>query len=155
MEYMETLCSSTRAVRGKESPNCWIIEGEILMLCITHLNGLHPFNHVEDHESKGIYVIDRRHKGAEESVQELASVMYDFCGQSRRQRIILRNSNEGLSALLDWQNLGVFYRDCRRLALESLHPDVDKIMRENEGKVPSAATSRRPSIHSSDGEDEE
>uniref|UniRef100_A0A1I7UFD3 Glycogen [starch] synthase n=1 Tax=Caenorhabditis tropicalis TaxID=1561998 RepID=A0A1I7UFD3_9PELO len=130
MEYMETLCSSTRAVRGKESPNCWIIEGEILMLCITHLNGLHPFN-------------------------ELASVMYDFCGQSRRQRIILRNSNEGLSALLDWQNLGVFYRDCRRLALESLHPDVDKIMRENEGKVPSAATSRRPSIHSSDGEDEE
>lgn len=71
--------------------------------------------HVEDHEQKGIYVIDRRHKAAEESVQELAQVMYDFCGQSRRQRIILRNSNEGLSALLDWQNLGVFYRYGREL----------------------------------------
>ncbi|CAO4363980.1 unnamed protein product [Caenorhabditis nigoni] len=124
----------------------------------TNLSGFGCFmqEHVEDHEQKGIYVIDRRHKGAEESVQELANVMYDFCGQSRRQRIILRNANEGLSALLDWQNLGVFYRDCRRLALERLHPDgVDKIIRENEGKVPSAATSRRPSIHSSDGEDEE
>lgn len=123
----------------------------------TNLSGFGCFmqEHVEDHEQKGIYVIDRRHKAAEESVQELAQVMYDFCGQSRRQRIILRNSNEGLSALLDWQNLGVFYRDCRRLALERLHPDVDKIMRDNEGKVPSAATSRRPSIHSSDGEDDE
>ncbi|KAK6013751.1 hypothetical protein OSTOST_20907 [Ostertagia ostertagi] len=80
---------------------------------------------------------------------------YDFCGMSRRQRIIQRNRTERLSELLDWNSLGVFYRDCRRMALEKLHPDVENIIRQNEGKVPSAATSRRPSIHSSEDEDEE
>lgn len=40
------------------------------------------------------------------------------------------------------------------MALEKLHPEVENIIEENEGKVPSLATSRRPSFHSSD-EDEE
>ena len=33
-------------------------------------------------------------------------VMYEFCCQSRRQRIIQRNRTERLSDLLDWQTLG-------------------------------------------------
>ena len=32
--------------------------------------------------------------------------MFDFCSQSRRQRIIQRNRTERLSDLLDWQTLG-------------------------------------------------
>ena len=33
-------------------------------------------------------------------------VMFDFCSQSRRQRILQRNRTERLSELLDWQVLG-------------------------------------------------
>ncbi|KIH50937.1 hypothetical protein ANCDUO_18981, partial [Ancylostoma duodenale] len=90
--------------------------------------------HVEDPSSYGIYVVDRRFKNAEESVRQLAQIMYDFCGMSRRQRIIQRNRTERLSELLDWNSLGVFYRDCRRMALERLHPDIDNIICQNEGK---------------------
>ncbi|CAD6191744.1 unnamed protein product [Caenorhabditis auriculariae] len=123
----------------------------------TNLSGFGCFmqENVEDPEGYGIYVVDRRYKNAEDSIRQLAQIMYDFCGYSRRQRIIQRNRTERLSDLLDWNSLGVFYRDCRRLALERLHPDIDRIIRENEGKVPSAATSRRPSVHSSDAEDED
>ncbi|RCN42050.1 starch synthase [Ancylostoma caninum] len=122
----------------------------------TNLSGFGCFmqEHVEDPSSYGIYVVDRRFKNAEESVRQLAQIMYDFCGMSRRQRIIQRNRTERLSELLDWNSLGVFYRDCRRMALERLHPDIDNIICQNEGKVPSAATSRRPSIHSSEEEDD-
>ncbi|CAB3404416.1 unnamed protein product [Caenorhabditis bovis] len=123
----------------------------------TNLSGFGCFmqEHVDDPDEYGIYVVDRRFQGGEESVCQLAQIMYDFSGMSRRQRIILRNSCERLSELLDWKNLGVFYRDCRRMALEKLHPNLNNIIRENEGMVPSAATSRRPSIHGSDDDDEE
>uniref|UniRef100_A0A1I7UFD1 Glycogen [starch] synthase n=1 Tax=Caenorhabditis tropicalis TaxID=1561998 RepID=A0A1I7UFD1_9PELO len=123
----------------------------------TNLSGFGCFIHkfVENHESNGIYVINRTYQTDEEAVVKLAEVMSDFCGKSVSEHNFIRCSIENISTLVTWNNLGKQYRDCRRLALESLHPDVDKIMRENEGKVPSAATSRRPSIHSSDGEDEE
>lgn len=65
---------------------------------------------VEDAASYGVYVIDRRFKDFEGSVRDLAQVLYDFCGLSRRQRIIMRNRTERLSELLDWRSLGVFYR---------------------------------------------
>ena len=32
--------------------------------------------------------------------------MFEFCSQTRRQRIIQRNRTERLSDLLDWQTLG-------------------------------------------------
>ena len=32
--------------------------------------------------------------------------LYEFCSQTRRQRIIQRNRTERLSDLLDWQTLG-------------------------------------------------
>lgn len=115
----------------------------------------------------GIYVVDRRFQGVEGSVEQLAHLMlvfctfhramelrYDFCGMSRRQRIIQRNRTERLSELLDWKKLGVFYRKARRMALEAQHPEIEKIIEENEGNVPSLATSRRPSFHSSSEEED-
>ena len=57
--------------------------------------------------SYGIYIVDRRFKGPEESVQQLAQYMFDFSNLSRRQRIIQRNRTERLSDLLDWRNLGI------------------------------------------------
>uniref|UniRef100_A0A915PTZ7 Glycogen [starch] synthase n=1 Tax=Setaria digitata TaxID=48799 RepID=A0A915PTZ7_9BILA len=114
----------------------------------TNLSGFGCFiqENVVDPATYGIYVIDRRFKDCEGSIRDLAQVLYDFCGLSRRQRIIMRNRTERLSELLDWKSLGVFYRDARRMALERLYPNLDEIIDNNIGKVPSASQSRRPSF---------
>ena len=49
--------------------------------------------------------------------------MFEFVSQSRRERIIQRNRTERLSDLLDWNQLGQFYRQARRMALKCTHPD--------------------------------
>lgn len=54
----------------------------------------------------GIYILDRRYKGVDESCNQLTSFLFQFCKQSRRQRIIQRNRTERLSDLLDWRYLG-------------------------------------------------
>ncbi|RWS10387.1 putative glycogen [starch] synthase-like protein [Dinothrombium tinctorium] len=92
----------------------------------TNLSGFGWFigDHVADPMSYGIYIVDRRFKNAEESVQQLAQQMFDFCCLSRRQRIIQRNRTERLSDLLDWKNLGVYYRQARQMALHKTHPEV-------------------------------
>jgi glycogen(starch) synthase len=85
----------------------------------TNLSGFGCFmaEHIADPLSYGIYIIDRRKKSAEESVQQLAQYMLDFSQLSRRQRVIQRNRTERLSDLLDWKNLGTYYRKARRLAM--------------------------------------
>lgn len=54
----------------------------------------------------GIYILDRRFRGVDESCNQLTSFLFQFCKQSRRQRIIQRNRTERLSELLDWRYLG-------------------------------------------------
>lgn len=54
----------------------------------------------------GIYILDRRFRGIDESCNQLTSFLFQFCKQSRRQRIIQRNRTERLSDLLDWRYLG-------------------------------------------------
>uniref|UniRef100_A0A2I4JH69 Glycogen [starch] synthase n=1 Tax=Stichopus japonicus TaxID=307972 RepID=A0A2I4JH69_STIJA len=91
----------------------------------TNLSGFGLFmaEHVADPTSYGIYIVDRRFKRADESVQQLAGYMFDFTRLTRRQRILQRNRTERLSELLDWRNLGVFYRKARFLALHKTHPE--------------------------------
>ncbi|XP_060533405.1 glycogen [starch] synthase [Cylas formicarius] len=91
----------------------------------TNLSGFGCFmqEHIADPMSYGIYVVDRRYIGLEDSVQQLSKYMYDFCRLSRRQRIIQRNRTERLSDMLDWRNLGVYYRQARMQALHKLFPD--------------------------------
>uniref|UniRef100_A0A5S6QHT1 Glycogen [starch] synthase n=1 Tax=Trichuris muris TaxID=70415 RepID=A0A5S6QHT1_TRIMR len=91
----------------------------------TNLSGFGCFihDHVADPMSYGVYIVDRRYKNAEESVLQLAQYMYDFCCLSRRQRIVLRNRTERLSELLDWRNLGFYYRQARQQALSRTHPE--------------------------------
>ncbi|CAJ0959283.1 unnamed protein product, partial [Mesorhabditis belari] len=123
----------------------------------TNLSGFGCFieEHIKMHWEKGLYVVDRRNQGTEDAIHQLAQIMYEFCGLSRRQRIILRNACERVSEVLDWKKLGVFYQNARRMALEKLHPNIDDIIAANEGKVPSAAASRRGSVHGSSDEEEE
>lgn len=63
-------------------------------------------DHIADPMSYGIYVVDRRFIGLEDSIRTLAQYMFDFTRLSRRQRVIQRNRTERLSDLLDWRNLG-------------------------------------------------
>lgn len=127
----------------------------------TNLSGFGCFaqEHIQDPQSYGIFVVDRRFKGANESIDELAKQLYDFCLLSRRQRIIMRNRTERLSDLLDWKTLGSYYREARRMALHKTHPDLVSVIQETLKKMPrpisapsTPASSRPSSPHESDDE---
>jgi len=89
----------------------------------TNLSGFGCFmsDHITDTKSYGIYIVDRRFKGPEDSCRELAQQMFDFANLSRRQRIIQRNRTERLSEMLDWRNLGIYYRKARNQALTKVY----------------------------------
>ncbi|EDQ84121.1 uncharacterized protein MONBRDRAFT_39385 [Monosiga brevicollis MX1] len=84
--------------------------------------GLFLREHVEDPSQYGIYVIDRRFKAPEESIQQLTEHMFDFCCLNRRQRINLRNRTERLSDLLGWSTLQDYYYMARVKALHRVFP---------------------------------
>lgn len=133
----------------------------------TNLSGFGCFmqEQIADPMSYGIYVVDRRYISLESSVQQLAQFMYDFCRLNRRQRIIQRNRTERLSDLLDWRNLGIYYRQARIKALQTVYPDIVLEEEESRGgrfsyprpisEPPSPTSSRHSSIHGSDDEDED
>lgn len=91
----------------------------------TNLSGFGCFmqDQIADPKSYGIYIVDRRYISLDESINQLAGFMMDFSKMSRRQRIIQRNRTERLSDLLDWRNLGIYYREARIKALEIVYPD--------------------------------
>ncbi|KAG0424763.1 hypothetical protein HPB47_028029 [Ixodes persulcatus] len=136
----------------------------------TNLSGFGCFiaEHVADPMSYGIYIVDRKFKSAEESVQQLAQYMFDFSCLSRRQRIIQRNRTERLSDLLDWKNLGIYYRKARQMALHKTHPELlesdlgssklqlryPRPMSEPPSPSASRTSTPAPSEHGSDEEDD-
>jgi len=93
----------------------------------TNLSGFGCFmgDHIADPMSYGIYVVDRRFISLDESLNQLATYMFDFTRLNRRQRIIQRNRTERLSDLLDWRNLSMYYRKARQLALHDVFPECD------------------------------
>lgn len=72
---------------------------------------------IENAADYGIYIVDRRMKGIDESVDQLAHFMHEFTKKSKRQRINQRNRTERLSDLLDWKRMGMEYVKARQLAL--------------------------------------
>src|SRR6266542_1553172 len=62
-------------------------------------------------------------KSVDESVEQLADYMLQFCQKSRRQRINQRNRTERLSDMLDWKLMGMEYVRARKLALHRAYPD--------------------------------
>lgn len=89
----------------------------------TNLSGFGCFmqEHISDPKSYGIYIVDRRFIGLENTIQQLATFMYDFSKMNRRQRIIMRNRTERLSDLLDWRNLGIVSALSRIFFFQSLN----------------------------------
>ena len=72
---------------------------------------------IENSSDYGIYIVYRRTKGVDDSVNQLADFMFNFASKSRRQRINQRNRTERLSDLLDWKRMGLEYVKARQLAL--------------------------------------
>ena len=93
---------------------------------------------VENPAQHGIYIVDRRLKSVEESIQQLADILLQFCQKSRRQRINLRNRTERLSEIMDWKRLGHEYTKARRLALQLAYPEsyTELSLDMNATKVP-------------------
>lgn len=78
---------------------------------------------IENSSDYGIYIVDRRSQGIDDSINQLVDYMFEFCGKSRRQRINQRNRTERLSDLLDWKRMGLEYVKARQLALRRAYPD--------------------------------
>jgi glycogen(starch) synthase len=72
---------------------------------------------IENSSDYGIYIVDRRTKGVDDSVNQLTDFIFEFASKSRRQRINQRNRTERLSDLLDWKRMGMEYVKARQLAL--------------------------------------
>ncbi|KAJ9499969.1 glycogen synthase isoform 1 [Exophiala xenobiotica] len=77
---------------------------------------------IENSSDYGIYIVDRRLKGVDDSVNQLTDYMFEFANKSRRQRINQRNRTERLSDLLDWKRMGMEYVKARQLALRRAYP---------------------------------
>ncbi|KAI9722969.1 MAG: glycogen synthase isoform 1 [Candelaria pacifica] len=77
---------------------------------------------IENSSDYGIYIVDRRTKGVDDSVNQLTDSMFEFASKSRRQRINQRNRTERLSDLLDWKRMGLEYVKARQLALRRAYP---------------------------------
>ncbi|OZJ06261.1 Glycogen [starch] synthase [Bifiguratus adelaidae] len=91
----------------------------------TNLSGFGCFmeDSIENTEDYGIYIVDRRMKSVDESINQLADQMFRFAQKSRRQRINQRNRTERLSDLLDWKRMGLEYVKARQLALRRVYGD--------------------------------
>ncbi|ODQ79443.1 glycosyltransferase family 3 protein [Babjeviella inositovora NRRL Y-12698] len=81
---------------------------------------------IENSSDYGIYIVDRRMKSVDESIDQLTTQMLDFTKKTRRQRINQRNRTERLSDLLDWKRMGLEYIKARQLALRRAYPDKFK-----------------------------
>ncbi len=119
----------------------------------TNLSGFGCYieENVESPEDYGIYIVDRRTKSVEESVQQLAGCLGRFCQKTRRQRVNMRNRTERLSDLLDWKRVGQEYVKARQVALGRVYPelfDEEEIASGIEaaiGEAPSEKIPRPPS----------
>lgn len=64
-----------------------------------------------DHNKHGMYVVERGKRTFDFSARQLASFVYQFLQQSRRERIMQRNNVENYSAAFDWENLVRHYHE--------------------------------------------
>jgi glycogen(starch) synthase len=101
----------------------------------TNLSGFGSFisQKISFPEDYGIYIVDRRLKSVEESLNQLTDMMENFCKKTRRQRINQRNRTERLSDVLDWDRMGMEYVKARHVAIKRRWPDLVPDSDESEG----------------------
>jgi glycogen(starch) synthase len=79
--------------------------------------GDYLLHHMPDHDKNGMYVVERGKRTFDWSARQLASFLYRFLKQSRRERILQRNNVESYSAAFDWENLLTHYDDVYKKAV--------------------------------------
>ncbi len=80
--------------------------------------GDYLMRNMPDHESGGMFVVDRGKRTFDWSARQLASFLYKFLQQDRRSRIIQRNKVENYSYAFDWENLIKHYIDAYQIVLQ-------------------------------------
>ena len=76
------------------------------------------------HQRAGLYVVNRKGRPYDESVDQLADMMFQFCQQDRRQRIAQRNRAESFAQHFDWAQLIHHYHDAHLMALEGPEEEI-------------------------------
>ena len=77
--------------------------------------GDYLLHHMPARDTNGMYVVERGKRTFDWSARQLASFLYAFLHQSRRERIMQRNNVENFSAEFDWKNLIRHYAEGYRL----------------------------------------
>jgi len=80
--------------------------------------GNYVLQNVPDYEAKGMYIIKRSGRDFYEAAEDLANKLFDFVQMSRRDRISLRYKCEDSSLHFDWSNLGKYYDEAYKLAVQ-------------------------------------
>jgi glycogen(starch) synthase len=95
----------------------------------TDLSGFGAYvqRHIAEHQSQGIYVLNRRQRSFDEAANELAEDLVQFLRLNRRQRVELRNRVERLGELFDWSVLGENYNEAHDLAVQRLTTPQGKV----------------------------
>ncbi len=81
--------------------------------------GDYALRHLPEPDKAGIFVIERGKRSFEWSAKQLATVMFRFLQQTRRERIMQRNQVENQAAMFDWQQLIKNYTRAYQLALQT------------------------------------
>ena len=71
----------------------------------------------DEHEDKGVYVLQRRNIPKKKIVESLGRYLLHFVRTNRRYRMQQRNLLEDFSENFDWKILVEHYRDAYELAL--------------------------------------
>src|SRR5258706_7576137 len=77
--------------------------------------GDYLLKHMPDHETAGMFVVERGKRTFDWSAKQLASFLYKFMKQNRRERIMQRNNVESYSSSFDWSKLIKHYEDAYKL----------------------------------------
>jgi glycogen(starch) synthase len=67
--------------------------------------GDYLLRYLPEHEKYGMFVVERGKRTFDSSARQLASFLYRFITQTRRQRMLQRTHVESHSAAFDWENL--------------------------------------------------
>jgi glycogen synthase len=80
--------------------------------------GDYVLQNMTDLEEQGIYVVERKNRSYEESVNDLTNMLMSFVLQDRRERISQRNQAEEASVNFGWRTLTQYYERAYSLALQ-------------------------------------
>ncbi len=80
--------------------------------------GDYVMKNTEQHQDKGVFVMQRYKKDFKTSARELAEYLFEFTKSDRRHRMVLRSKAEDFSEFFDWSNLINAYEIAYTEALE-------------------------------------